>query len=84
MCALVLFHVVFARECFATCGAVDVLLARVLLPVPGGVAGCGKGVGAVEGLGVRAGVFLFHRRGWRCGGRCGVGGGGGDGAGVVG
>ena len=72
MRALVLLHVVFAREGFIARRAVDVLLTRVLLAVAGGVAGGGEGVVAADSDGVRAGVFLLCDFGgvgiWGCGG----------------
>ena len=74
MSALVLFHVIFSGEGFVAGGAVDVLFARVLFAVAGGVTGGGEGVGAGEACGVRTGIFLFRRWGF-VGGGCGVGGG---------
>lgn len=59
--ALMLLHVVLPREGFAAIRAEDVFLARVFLPVPRGVAGCGEGVGAVEPLRVRTLVLVFLR-----------------------
>ena len=88
--ALVLLHVVLAGEGLVAGGAVDVLLARVFLAVPGGVARGGEGVGAADAGRVRARVFLLAdlRRvgvGWRCRGRGRVvGGGGGCGDGGLG
>lgn len=96
--ALVLLHVVFAREGFVAGGAGDVFFARVLFAVAGGVAGGGEGVGAGVAVRVRAGVLFldgFRRgggggrggvgAGW-CGGggRGGEGGHGGDGRGGFG
>lgn len=59
MCALVLFHVVFAREGFVACGAENVFLPGVFLAMAGGVAGGGEGVGAGVAGCMRAGIFLF-------------------------
>ena len=71
MGALMLFHVVFSRECFSAGWTVDIFLAGVFLAMACSVAGGGEGIDATEGGGMRAGIFLF----WASmGGGCGRGG----------
>jgi len=73
VCALVLLHVVFAREGFVAGWAMYVLLAGVLLAVARRVAGGGESVRAGVAHGVRARVLFFG----------GLGGGGRGGRGVA-
>ena len=69
MGAFVLLHVVFSCERFSAIRTVDILLASVFLAMTGCVTGGSKGVAAVEGYGVWAGVFLLRTGAggcWRC------------------
>jgi hypothetical protein len=54
-----LLHVVFACECLVANGAVDALLAGVLLPMPGCVARCRECSRAAMTRGVWAWVFIL-------------------------